>query len=43
MGGLKSICKIVVVMDMPRILEGHAVFKFVPSCFKMKLNIDIKN
>lgn len=42
MEGLKSICKIIVVMSRHKIHEGHAAFKFVPGCFKMKLNIDIK-
>lgn len=38
---IKSICKII-VMDMHKILEGYAFVKSVPSCLKMKLNIDIK-
>lgn len=29
-------------MDMHKIPEGHAFVKTVPSCLKMKLNIDIK-
>lgn len=29
-------------MDMHKILEGYAFVKSVPSCLKIKLNIDIK-